>query len=321
MNARQAEAEALQWLSRRVDPGWSDVDQAELDAWLQQGFAHRAAYWRLEEAWERAGRMAALGRLSSEKPVGRRSSGWSLAAAAALTLAVTGTAYQLLHQPPATEQRGRLIATRVGGHTVVPLADGSTIELNTATLVRATVSAERREIWLERGEAYFNVLHSATVPFIVHAGPKTIAVLGTKFSVRREGDLVTVAVQSGRVRVTDAQPTPNALATATETYVGAGSVAVSRPDETLVTESSPENVEMDLAWRHGQLIFRNATLAAAAEEFNRYNDRKIVVSGKAAELTISGSFKSSNEEGFGRLLRNAYGVTVTIGADKIRVTG
>ena len=318
-DARRAEAEALQWLSRRVDPGWSDADQAELDRWLQQGFAQRAAYWRLEEAWERAGRMAALGPISVESARrwhhGLR---WPAAAASAAVL-VIGT-FQLLPRASAPEQAGRIIATRVGGHQVVPLADGSTIELNTATLLRAKVSSERREIWLERGEAYFNVVHSKSVPFIVHAGEKMIAVLGTRFSVRRDGDLVTVVVQSGRVRVTDASADGNPLASPTEAYVGAGSVAVSRPDETLVTQSSPRNVGIDLAWREGDLVFRNSTLAAAAAEFNRYNDRKVVVSGKVAELTISGSFKSSNEEGFARLLGRAYGLTVTMSDHEILVT-
>ena len=62
------------------------------------------------------------------------------------------------------------------------------------------------------------------------------------------------------------------------------------------------------------------TLSEAAAEFNRYNDRKMVVSGKAAELKISGSFKASNEDGFGRLLRDAYGLNVVANDNEVRVT-
>ena len=315
--AKRIEAEAAQWLSRRADGHWSVEDQVEFDDWLGQGYAHKAAYWRIEEGWDKAGRMIALG--DPVLPSGAWRASWRSAwKPAALTASLAALAFlgviQSHHSPPAPE--GQVVATAVGGHKVVPLDDGSRIELNTATIVRASVTPESREVWLDKGEAYFDVLHSATVPFVVHAGPKNVTVLGTKFSVRRDGDQVTVAVLSGRVRVTDAKAEENSSTAS----VAAGSVAVTKADATLVTESSPENVEADLAWREGQLIFRNDTLAEAAAEFNRYNDRKMVVSGKVAELKISGSFKASNEDGFGRLLRDAYGLNVTTNENEVRVT-
>lgn len=317
-NARHIEAEAAQWLSRRAEPHWTDQEQAEFERWLDQGFAYKAAWWRLEEGWEKSGRMSALGVQPAPGIFGRNWTGtWKpVAMVASLGVLVAIGLYQSRPYERSGGEGGQFITTTVGGHKIVPLADGSAIELNTATVVRATVSREKREIWLERGEAFFDVLHSASVPFVVHAGPKTIAVLGTKFSVRRDGDKVTVAVLSGRVRVTDAAAPPSA----TETYVAAGSVAVSKSEEILVTESSPQSVDADLAWRQGQLIFRNETLGEAAQEFNRYNDRKMTVSGKAAELKISGSFRPSNEDGFGRLLKDAYGLNVTMSDDEIRVT-
>jgi transmembrane sensor len=317
--ARCIELEAAEWLSRRVDPSWSTDDQLEFERWLENGLGHRAAYWRLEEGWERAGRMVALGAPlpNAARPQTSRRRGWIASGAAAAMAAAAFVGVTQLRQDSQTPRaQDQVLATPVGGHKIVSLDDGSAIELNTATLVRAAVAAGRREVWLDRGEAFFNVLHSATVPFVVHAGPKDVTVLGTKFSVHREGDKVTVVVESGRVRVTDAK----ASTAATETYVAAGSVAVIRPDATLVTQSAPENVEADLAWRHGQLAFRNDTLADAAAEFNRYNERKLVVVGEAAGLKISGGFKSSNEDGFARLLRDAYGLNVTVSEGEIRVS-
>lgn len=317
--ARRIEAEAAEWLSRRTSSDWREDEQVEFDRWLGASYAHKSAYWRLEEGWERAGRMAALG---ARVPSGGRStsswrSNWKPAALAASVAIVAIFGVRLAQLPLGGQQpQAQVLATAVGGHKIVPLDDGSRIELNTATLVRASVTSESREVWLDKGEAYFDVLHSATVPFVVHAGVKTITVLGTKFSVRRDGDQVTVAVLSGRVRVSDAAAPESSSAAS----VAAGSVAVTKADSTLVTESSAANVEADLAWRDGQLIFRNDTLAEAAAEFNRYNDRKMVVSGKVAELKISGSFKASNEDGFGRLLRDAYGLNVTAGQNEIQVT-
>src|SRR5262249_15429799 len=60
--------------------------------------------------------------------------------------------------------------TVVGAFRRIPLDDGSTVELNTNTVVRIALTKERREITLIQGEAHFDVESAATRPFIVHAG-------------------------------------------------------------------------------------------------------------------------------------------------------
>jgi transmembrane sensor len=57
------------------------------------------------------------------------------------------------------------------------------------------------------------------------------------------------------------------------------------------------------------LTFDGATLAEVAAEFNRYNLRKLQVTDpEIADLRIGGSFQSSNEEAFLRLMTEAYGL-------------
>ncbi len=317
--ARQIEAEAADWLLKRDNSSWSEKDQEALDEWLGQALAHKAAFWRLEEGWKRADRIASLGLPSQygENLQQRFRDSWKpLALAASLALAAFVGFSQLGDFGADDQPRGQRIATSVGGHKLVELGDGSRIELNTATSVTASVTSKAREVWLEQGEAFFDVHHSKKVPFIVHAGPKTVTVLGTKFSVRRDGEKVTVAVLSGRVRVTEAK----ASDTSGTMQVAAGSIAITEPSAAIVTENAPTTVQAELAWRDGQLIFRNDTLAEAAAEFNRYNDKKLQVVGKAAELKIGGSFKASNVEGFARLLRDAYGLEISQQDDQIRVS-
>jgi transmembrane sensor len=318
-NARQIEAQAAQWITRRDGEEWSVADQEELDRWLGSSLANKAAFWRLEEGWERADRISALGLPPQYEGSfhSRFEKTWkplAMAASLALVSLVGVTQLGIFGQPGAPH--GQQIATPIGGHKVVQLSDGSSIEVNTASLLRAAVTDRSREVWLEKGEAFFDVQHSDTIPFVVHAGPKTVTVLGTKFSVRREGDKVIVAVLQGRVRVAEARGAEQSSAT----LVPAGSIAVTETNSTLVTEEAPTTIQAELAWRDGQLIFRNDTLAEAAAEFNRYNDRKLVVTGKAAQLKIGGSFKASNVDGFSRLLRDAYGLNVTSADDKVVVT-
>src|SRR5258708_31845445 len=91
--------------------------------------------------------------------------------------------------------------TEIGAREMVPLADGSKVELNTDTRIRTVVTKERRTVWLDRGEAYFEVVPDTSRPFVVLAGSRRITVVGTKFAVRRDGDEVQVKVPEAIVHV------------------------------------------------------------------------------------------------------------------------
>ena len=128
---------------------------------------------------------------------------------------------------------------------------------------------------------------------------------------------MTVAVVEGRVRISGA----GAGEQSSSALVPAGSIAVTEPNTTLLTATALVSVQAEMAWRGGQLVFRNDTLAEAAAEFNRYNERKLVVTGEATQIKIGGSFKASNVEGFARLLRDVYGLNVEISNEEVRITG
>jgi transmembrane sensor len=203
----------------------------------------------------------------------------------------------------------------LGGHDRVALSDGSTVELNTSTIIRARVSKASRDVWLDRGEAFFSINH-LQVPFVVHAGPRLITVLGTKFSVNHEGDLVRVSVVEGMVRVSDANGSdPNPEATITR-----GDLLETEGGSTLVVQSAEDRIERSLAWRDGMLEFEQTPLADAAEQFNRYNQHKLIVAGSAATLPIGGSFRTSNVEAFARLLHDAYGLHVDYTPTEIKIS-
>jgi transmembrane sensor len=209
--------------------------------------------------------------------------------------------------------------TGIGGHRIVPLLDGSRIELNTATIVRTMISKKRRDVWLDRGEAFFDVAHIEGSAFVVHAGPRMITVVGTEFSVRRDGDKVTVAVVKGRVRVEDTTP-GESRATIT---AAPGDVAIGLGPSTMVVSKPLAAVEDTLTWREGRLVFDGSSLAEVADDFNRYNRQQLLISDPSvAAIRISGTFKASNVEAFVRLLKEAYGLKVESTADgKLKISG
>ncbi len=325
--ARDIEARAALWVVRREEPGWTPADEAALAAWLDESMTHKAAYWRLEHGWREADRIAALGDLTA-LPADQGRFGWHawwrpVAIAASLLLAVgLGTLFLMPGAPGGGSEAAAQLryATAVGARQSLALPDGSRVELNTDTIVRSGVTPERREIWLDRGEAYFEVAHAAEHPFVVHAGPRTITVLGTKFLVRRDGDRVSVSVVEGRVRV-DQVGTPRDGGRASTTITG-GDVALAEGASTLVTTNAAERVEHALSWRQGMLSFDRATLAEAAAEFNRYNVRKLVVDDpETAAIRIGGTFQSNNIDAFVRLLHGAYGLRIEVRGDQTRISG
>jgi transmembrane sensor len=309
----QVEEMAAHWVARE-DRGLSSEENMRLLVWLDAGAAHRLAYLRLKSGWQRTERLAAfkVSRQFPEDGAGRRRKTWIMAVAAAAVVAVAGLGLWLHLRPPSPVT----YATQRGERPVLRLSDGTRIQLNTDTQVQTNVTRLIRTVTLERGEAYFDVVHDAKRPFVVIAGNRRITDIGTKFSVRRDGDDVKVIVTEGRVRV-DIVNTP---APAAPVFADGGHVVVARADETLVASKSLKEIDGDLAWRAGMLTFDEESLSDAAEQFNRYNRRQIVVRGTARDIRIGGSFRADNIDVFVLLVRNALGLKVTQEKEQIVIS-
>lgn len=312
--AMDIEERAALWRSRQEQPDWSPADQAALDAWLEESTAHRVAWLRMEYGWRKVGRLSVLkGGVEPGEPRAPARYWRPAAMAAGLAIAVG------LGAVVATQQLGgrKVYATELGGHATAPLADGSKVELNTDTKVRVALADAQRTVWLERGEAYFDVAKDPDRPFVVIAGDRKVTVLGTRFAVRRDGDRLQVTVAEGKVRLDPVRPTR----TIPPAVVTGGDVIIADEVATLVTPKSAARVESELAWRRGLLMFDKSTLGDAAGEINRYNRRKLVVEdAEAAAVRITGSFEAENVEAFARLLRDAFGLNVEENGEEIRIS-
>lgn len=155
-SALNISARATEFLERREFDIWTDLDEQELNAWLAASKSHYAAFWRLEAAWERTHRLAALKVRRFERPFSAnprpaRSRLLTVAAAVAFSvIAVLILAYPIWPQ-------GKTYQTPVGGREIVSLADGSQIELNTNTILETRITKAVRSVRLVRGEAYFRI--------------------------------------------------------------------------------------------------------------------------------------------------------------------
>jgi transmembrane sensor len=304
-NAREVRACAAAWLERRDCAEWCSEDQTALDAWLSESPAHRVAYLRADDAWKRADRLNALrsaAQVGDDVPNERRylSALGKLAAGLAVVVAVgiVAAAYFLT---PHTQN----YATTIGGRETLVLADGSQIEMNTDTALRTSVSASQRKVWLDRGEAYFQIRHDAARPFVVMAGDHHVTDLGTKFLIRRDTDRLEVMLMEGRARFDAAD------ADARSVVLTPGDLVVATAKTVSVMREPIKELSTDLSWRQGVLIFKHTTLADAAVEFNRYNQEKLIVADSAvANLMIGGTFPTNNVELFGHMAQIILGVRV-----------
>ena len=286
---------AAEWLiARRMSESWMEDDQADLDRWLAQSTANRVAYWRLDGAWGEAQRLAGL-RQPMRPPVGRstifpnsRILGIATALAVIAILCIVGTNY-------IRQSDIRDYATPVGGHLTIALADGSKIELNTDSVLRFSNRTGQRQATLEKGEAYSQIEHDPSRSFTLFVGGQRVIDLGTKFSVRKQTGKVEVRLIEGRAKIE-----PEDSRTLSRAVVLApGDVAVATPQSITVSKRPISQLSDSLGWRRGVLAFGSATLAEAADEFNRYNNTKIVIADKrAARLTIHGTFPANDVSGF-----------------------
>ncbi len=318
------EARAADWIAERdrCDGRLSPERQDELDAWLAASTAHRVAFLRLDQAWQRANRLRALqgAARAPAPPPPRHQAAWAWLArpsrrqgAAGLGLATLALVLGLQVLPPRPQTMD--YSTARGQRESVMLADGSKLTLNTATQLRTEVTPQGRQVWLEQGEAFFDIAHDAQRPFVIHAGKQRVTVLGTKFSLMREGDRLRVAVLEGRVQVQAEQGGGRA------TVLARSDTALADAGNLLVSRVSPQQLSASLGWLQGKLVLNEVSLAEAARQFNRYGSKQLVIKDPAAaRIVIGGVFEAANVEAFARLLHAGFGLQVQVEGEEIQIS-
>jgi transmembrane sensor len=107
---------------------------------------------------------------------------------------------------------------------------------------------------------------------------------------------------------------------------GAGGDVILSPGEQLQLRSSVRTVSrVDGAraqsWTTGMVPFTDATLAAAADEMNRYSAIKLRIDGPVAGERISGSFRAGDQDAFAAALEAFMPVVSERRGDEIIVRG
>jgi len=325
------ELEAAEWLARLDRADASVETRAAFERWKNADSRHSGAFARLEVTWQELDRLQGLrppgvdvddpdilhthARAEESVPIPprvtkttrpRRGTGLAVAATALVALGVTWFVYDL----PAEST----YVTTKGGFQQIVLSDRSTIQLNTDTEVIVAMLPALREVKLIRGEASFDLTHDSARPFVVVAGDTAVRAVGTRFDVRRLDGSVEVTVNEGRVAIgtTAALAKAGAIVPASMPTVGAGETAVAGAVEVKMRPISAQVAARKLAWQDRTLAFDAEPLAQVVAEFNRYNDRQLVIRDPTvASLKIGGYFRPTNLDAFVSVLESNFGIRTT----------
>jgi transmembrane sensor len=330
-----------------LDEGLSADERRKLEQWLAADPSHGRVLVEMAHRWDEQNVLSGLAEFfpfDHHKGAQSRRASFALAVAAVL-IATLGLGWFVAREfsfstagsdgvsqshvkQNYVDQEAHL--TAVGQQAVVQLADGSSINLNTDTLLDVAYSAERRVIRLHRGEASFKVAHDVQRPFEVQVGEHVIRALGTVFNVRLEAlSDFELMVNEGRVEVTDIGATSDerkgrdnstSQAASSATEVGASEIAVIREGAATVRDLEETELTTKLAWQRGMLIFRGEPLHAVIADVSRYTTKKFVIADDSIlDVRVGGYFATDNVDGLLLALEKSFGVVSTLQEDDVIV--
>jgi transmembrane sensor len=330
-NPEITEREASDWFARMHADDVTADDRARFEAWLHTHPCNEKAYDELLGTWNLLVKSGPLVRavyfgqaMNAASARSARTLRWLAGAlAAGIVAIVLGVSWRWYEQNENTR-----FQTAIGEQVAVTLPDGSSVNLNTNSLVEVDYSRASRVIRLERGEAYFNVAHDTQRPFWVHAGDHWVRAVGTAFNVYLRPAGVQVTVSEGTVNVvnaTESESPPDATYTRSAAAVTAGEQADAHGRADVIRSLNAAQLNRLLAWRKSTLYFQDEPLGDVVNELMRYTTLKIEITDDSLrQLPVGGTFQTSPEgaEALLTMLQDGFGAKVRrVGTHEVYIEG
>ncbi|GGF30641.1 FecR family protein [Echinicola rosea] len=190
------------------------VENQEIQEWIQAHPDHRKRYQRVQYIWEKSLSLKPSKHISTEdawktfqkrkshKPKEVSFSSWYRIAATVSVFLVAAFAYVRFMEPDNALLSNLHLAASQKPVTDT-LYDGSVITLNKSSKLsfNQSILKKSRNAELIDGEAFFQIARNERKPFQVQVGKATVTVLGTKFNIKKQEEQIEVILQSGSVQV------------------------------------------------------------------------------------------------------------------------
>ena len=228
--------------------------------------------------------------------------------------------------------------TRIGEQNTITLVDGSVILLNTNSRLQVNYEHSQRDVVLMAGEAHFEVAKDPNRPFVVKAGEGLVRAVGTAFTVRMNPQALKVTVTEGKVALRKFEPqkvetkstepeniqladsdtpAPPVPPTKDRGYLVQGQSVDFQPQADTglgnpIQQLKQHDIEQQLAWRKGLLLFAGEPLAQVIDEVNRYTKLDIqIIDADIADISIGGQFQVGETEAMLKVLETSFGINVS----------
>jgi ferric-dicitrate binding protein FerR (iron transport regulator) len=192
------------------------------------------------------------------------------------------------------------------------LSDGSHVWLNAGSSLTYPVAfvGNERKVTI-KGEAYFEVAHDDSKPFVVSKDDVSVTVLGTHFNVNAydDEDALKVTLLEGSVRV-----------------ASNGNLKVIKPGEQAIAASGKLQVASDvdlnevMAWKNGIFKFKDATIESVMRQIARWYDVEVSYEGKVTNHFIATIPRNVSAANAFKILEQTGGVNFKIEGNKVMVT-
>lgn len=272
-DARQAVRAAAQWLALLESGSASEQDRANLQRWRDSCVSHEQAWQKAQALRQRfASLPSALALKSLDRPEpGRRVVLMRALGAVALVPAV----WLISRQLPLDVWRADL-HTATGERKQVRLADGSSLQLNTASAV--DVDLQSRRLKLIEGELSLKVPGAS--PLTIQTEFGQIIVSQGEVCVRQEARGCRVSVYNGAVQLQPLQGPALALRSGQQVSLQATGVGPISPFDVLAP-----------GWREGVLMAKNQPLGDFLRELSTYRPGVLRWEPELEALRVTGSFR------------------------------
>lgn len=306
-NERHTAMDARDWIVRLTSGDVSEADLKRFKVWRDASDINRQAFETERVFWQELQVLDAKPVAPVLKPdqialsqprIGRR----AFLAGGGMALAASAAAFNL---PTLRTWWQGDFATGVGQQAEVSLADGSVAFLNTDSAISVDFRPDFRLVHLLKGEVDFRVAQEKT-RFRVTSQDGNSDALGTVFTVHATNKTTTVTVSKGQVRVSAGSAASDK-----------GSVLLNASEQTsydiggLPMRAHRVDLDTELAWTTGRLIFEGRPFGNVVADIGRYLPERIVFGpGVNSDVPVSGIFATSELLPAIRALSQTQGLSV-----------
>lgn len=218
----------------------------------------------------------------------------------------------LVRNPPMSE-----VVARAGSRSKLVLPDGTQVWLNAESRLtyQHNFNTDKREVNLE-GEAFFDVTHDASRPFVVHTSGIDVKVLGTAFNVKSyaaDATIETTLLRGSIEVVKKNDPTApkvilrpheklvfnKATLSADKDLMASKPVSADALQErpgisvTMLPQHKPDSIIKETSWMYNKLNFDGDSFEELAAKMERWYDVQITIHNEQLKRhRLKGSFET-----------------------------